>query len=65
MDKAGYTIGLTLSIKVVVLKSKKQAFKMVNGLRKQVNQVNCIEMGGKTIPPYIIFKGKQYINQLW
>ena len=34
MDKTGYTIGLTLSAKVVVLRGRKQAFKTVDGLRE-------------------------------
>jgi hypothetical protein len=58
MDKTGYIMGLALSAKVVVLKGRKQAFKIVDGLYKWVSQVNCIGMGGKMIPPYIIFKGK-------
>ena len=58
MDETGYAMGLALSAKVVVLRGRKQAFKTVNGSREWVSQVDCIEMGGKTIPPYIIFKGK-------
>ena len=51
-------MGLALSAKVVVLRGRKQAFKTVDGSREWVSQVDCIGMGGKTIPPYIIFKGK-------
>ena len=58
MDKTSYTIGLTLSVKVVVFKGKKQAFKTVDDLYKWVNQINYIGIGGKTISLYIIFKGK-------
>ena len=34
MDKTGYAMGLALSAKVVVLRGRKQAFKMVDGSRK-------------------------------
>ena len=64
MDKTGYAMGLALSAKVVVLRGRKQAFKTVDGSREQVSQVDCIGIGGKTIPPYIIFKGKQYTDRL-
>ena len=37
MDETGYTIGLALSVKVVVFRGRKQAFKIVNGLRKWVS----------------------------
>ncbi len=65
MDETGYAMGLALSVKVVVLRGRKQAFKTVDGLREWVSQVNCIGMGGKTILPYIIFKGKQHTDRLW
>jgi hypothetical protein len=65
MDKTGYAMGLALSTKVVVLRGRKQAFKTVDSSREWVSQVDCIGMGGKTIPPYIIFKGKQYTDRLW
>ena len=65
MDETGYAMGLALSAKVVVLRGRKQAFKTVNGSREWVSQVDCIGMGSKTIPLYIIFKGKQYTDRLW
>ena len=65
MNETGYAIGLALSAKVVVLKNRKQAFKTVDGLYEWISQVNCIRMGGKTIPLYIIFKGKQHTDWLW
>ena len=34
MDETSYAIGLTLSIKVVVLRGRKQAFKTVDGSRE-------------------------------
>ena len=34
MNETSYTIGLTLSAKVVVFKRRKQAFKTVDGLHK-------------------------------
>jgi len=65
MDETGYAIGFAYSAKVVVLRGSLINFKTINGLREWVSQINAIGMHGQIIPPFIIFRGRQYTASLW
>jgi len=56
---------LAFSAKVVILKGRIINFKIVNGNREWVTQVDVIGIYRQTIPPFIIFKGWQHIDSLW
>jgi hypothetical protein len=53
----GYTIGFTYNAKVVILYVNIRNFKIINGLKKWVNQIDIISMHRQTIPLFIIIKG--------
>lgn len=65
MDETGFAMGFALSAKVVVLRGNIINFKTIDGNREWVSQINAIGMHGQTIPPFIIFKGKQHTESLW
>ena len=65
MDETGYAMGLAFSVKVVILRGRIINFKMIDGNREWVTQINSIGMHRQIIPQFIIFKGKQYTNILW
>jgi len=60
----GYVIGLAFTAKVVILRGRIINFKTIDGNREWVTQINLIGIHGQIIPPFIIFKGKQYIDLL-
>ena len=64
MDKTGFVIGLAFSAKVVILRGRIINFKIVNGNREQVTQVDAIGIHRQTIPLFIIFKGRQHTDSL-
>ena len=64
MDKTSYTIGFTYSAKVVILRGNIINFKTIDGFREQVLQINTIGIYRQIIPPFIIFKGRQNIENL-
>ena len=64
MDKTSYAIGFTYSAKVVVLRGSIINFKIIDGFREWVSQIDLIGMYRQTIPLFIIFKGRQYIESL-
>jgi len=65
MDKTGYVIGLAFAAKVVILRGRIINFKTIDGNREWVTQIDSIGIYRQIIPPFIIFKGKQYIDLLW
>jgi len=64
MDKTGYAIGFAYSAKVVILRGNIINFKTINGSREWVLQINIISIYRQIILPFIIFKGRQYIENL-
>jgi len=56
MDKTGYAIGFTYSAKVVILRGNISNFKIINGLKEWVSQINAIGIYRQTILLFIIFK---------
>jgi len=58
-------MGLAFTTKVVILRGRIINFKTIDGSREWVTQINSIGMHGQIIPPFIIFKGKQYTDLLW
>jgi len=58
-------MGLAFAVKVVILRGRIINFKTINGNREWVTQINSIGMHRQIIPPFIIFKGKQYTDLLW
>ena len=65
MDKTGFAIGLAFSAKVVIIRGRIINFKTVDGNREWVTQVDTISIHGQTIPPFVIFKGRQHTDSLW
>ena len=65
MDETGYAMGFAYSAKVVILRGNIINFKIINGSREWVLQINTISMHRQIIPPFIIFKERQYIENLW
>jgi len=65
MDKTSYAIGFAYSAKVVILRGNIINFKIINSSREWVSQINTIGIHRQIIPPFIIFKGRQYIENLW
>jgi len=65
MDETGFAMGLAFSAKVVILRGRIINFKTVDGNREWVTQVDAIGMHGQTIPPFVIFKGRQHTDSLW
>ena len=57
-------MGLAFAAKVVILRGRIINFKTINGNREWVTQINLISMHRQIIPPFIIFKGKQYTDLL-
>ena len=57
-------MGLAFSAKVVILRGRIINFKIVNGNREWVTQVDAIGIHRQTIPPFVIFKGRQHIDSL-
>ena len=64
MDKTGFIIGLAFTTKVIVLKGRVINFKTIDKNKKWVTQMDVIGIYGQIIPPFIIFKGQQYIDSL-
>ena len=64
MDKTGYAIGFAYGAKVVILRGNIINFKIIDGSREQVSQIDSISIYRQTIPPFIIFKGRQYTESL-
>ena len=64
MDETGYAIGFAYSAKVVILRGNIINFKTIDGSREWVLQINTISIYRQIIPPFIIFKGRQYIENL-
>ena len=54
----GFVMGLAFGAKVVILKRIIINFKIVNGNREWVTQVDVIGIYRQTIPPFVIFKGR-------
>jgi len=65
MDETGYAIGFAYSAKVVILRGNIINFKIIDGSREWVSQINTIGIYRQIIPPFIIFKGRQHIENLW
>ena len=65
MDETSYAIGFAYSTKVVILWGNITNFKMVDGSKEWVSQINSIGMYGQIIPPFFIFKGHQHTESLW
>ena len=65
MDETGYAMGFAYSAKVVILQGNITNFKTVDGSREWVSQIDSIGMYSQIIPPFFIFKGRQYIESLW
>ena len=65
MDETSYAIGFAYSAKVVVLQGSLVNFKTINRLREWVLQINGIGIYSQTIPPFIIFRGRQHTALLW
>ncbi|OCK92091.1 uncharacterized protein K441DRAFT_572261, partial [Cenococcum geophilum 1.58] len=64
MDKTSTLMGYIYSAKVVILRGRATNFKTINGSREWVSQINCIGIGGTTIPPFIVFKGYIYTKKM-
>ena len=65
MDETGTLIGYAYSAKVIILRGRATNFKTVNGSREWVSQIDCIGIGGITIPPFIVFKGHTHSEGIW
>ncbi|KAF2804518.1 uncharacterized protein BDZ99DRAFT_397610 [Mytilinidion resinicola] len=65
MDETGFLIGLAYSARVVIFQDFHNNFKTVDGSREWVTQINSICATGRTIPPFLVFKGKQYTQAMW
>ena len=65
MDETGYAMGFAYSAKVVVLRGSLVNFKTIDRSGEWVSQIDGIGMHGQTIPPFIIFRGRQHTASLW
>lgn len=64
MDETGTLMGYAYSAKVVILRGRATNFKTIDGSREWVSQIDCIGMGGTTIPPFIVFKGRVHTEKM-
>lgn len=64
MDEKGFQQGVTGKIKVMISKYEKNEYITQPGNREWVSLIECVSLDGRVLPPYIIFKAKQY-QQCW
>jgi len=65
MDEKGFMQGVIAKYKVMVSKyDKKKAYMTQCGNREWVSLIECVSMDGRSLPPWIIFKGK-LIQKAW
>ena len=60
MDETGFTMGWANSCKVVAMRGRRRIVKTIPGNREWCSSVDAISMGGTALPPFNIFKGKQF-----
>lgn len=65
MDEKGFMQGVIAKLKVMISKyDKKKAYMTQCGNREWVSLIECVSMDGRSLPPWIIFKGK-LIQKAW
>ena len=65
MDEKGFMQGVIAKYKVMVSKyDKKKAYMTQCRNREWVSLIECVSMDGRSLPPWIIFKGK-LIQKAW
>jgi len=65
MDETGFSMGLAYGARVVIYQDYRNSFKTVDGSREWVTQIDSICTNGSTIPPFLVFKGKQHTQAMW
>ena len=65
MDEKGFMQGVIAKLRVMISKhDQKKAYMTQCGNREWVSLIECVSMDGRSLPPWIIFKGK-LIQKSW
>ena len=62
MDEKGFMMGVIAKLRVMISKHEKKAYMTQPGNREWVSLLECVSLTGKSLPLWMIFKGKQLMK---
>jgi hypothetical protein len=65
MDEKGCPLGVIGMTKVIVSRSKRKKYMTQCGNREWVSLIECVNIAGAVLDPFVIFKGKVQMRDWW